>query len=583
MLRKKLKIHNLTKYLLFLLLLLLTGCQTAVAPVADDLVPPAAGTAASSERERFSESLYQYAVARLAGMEGSLGEAARALEKANDLTPDSAYLKVTLAEVYLHLEQIEKSFRLAEDALILDPELLPAHLLLASLYSRQDQYEQAVVHLEKAAQLDPEDERIPYQLALFYNRAGDMPQSIAVLKEIIDRSPEETYARLALARAYRQTALPALAEEAYRQTLEVEPGSFLAITELADLFVDEGRSDEAEKLVREKISEFPDNLRLRHRLVGQYVEQQRYDDALLQLGQILKIDPHNQTALRKSGLIHFERSDWSAAAGFFQDLVAIDAGDDQSRYYLGIAFEENSQLSKALTEFGKVKAASPVYADALIHQAYNLQQLERTAEAAELLEEHRELLSSRPEVFDYLSFLYNDLGHPGEALSVIEAGLDRYPEENTLLYRKMVLLDQTGKLAAAEQAAQRLLEVNPGHVNGLNFLAYSYAEQNIKLDQALAMAEKALAAADEPYIRDTLGWVLYRLGRFEEALANLLLAFKGAPADPVVHEHLGFTYKALGRTGEASKAFREALARSDRDRPDLRQLIENLEQTREKR
>jgi len=564
-----------------LILVLFAACQPAMNPVdvKDGVQGLDGGNRAVQSDSRSSDALYYYSVARLVGMEGELSAAAKSLEKAISIDPDSAYLKITLAEIYLHLDEIEKSFRVAEDALILDPDLLPGHLLLANLHARQSRYPEAIFHLEKAAELDPEDTRILFQLALYHNRNGDLPKSIIILKKLVERSPDDTPVLLALARAYRQSDLSLLAAEIYLEIIEQEPESFLAITELAELYRDSGRNVEAERLYLEKIREFPENARLRHRLVSQYIDAERYDDALAQLNDLIDINARDSAALRKAGLLNFDRKEWSTAAGHFEQLIAVDAEDDQAHYYLGIAREEEGLWQEALKSFEQVDPSSSVYADALIHRAFNLNRLSRIENAISLLEDNRQLLSSRAEIFDYLSFLYAALDQLDEALAAIAAGLVQYPEDNTLLFRKIVLLEKVGQLDLADQAARELLQLNPDHVNALNFLAYSYAVRNVNLEQALTMVQKALSAKDEHYIRDTLGWVLYRLERYEESLTQLRIAEKNAPDDPVVLEHLGFVLKALGRSDEALKAFLKALNASPDPSQELQDEINSLRRT----
>ena len=163
-----------------------------------------------------------------------------------------------------------------------------------------------------------------------------------------------------------------------------------------------------------------------------------------------------------------------------------------------------------------------------------------------------------------------------DAISIINAGLEQYPEDNTLLFRKIMLLEQQEKNDEADDVARYLLQINPEHVNALNYLAYSYAVRNENLEQALQMAEKALAAKDEYYIRDTLGWVLYRLGRYEDALKELQLAVSTKPDDPVLLEHLGDVFLALGRNEEALSAFRKAVPISDKNSEKLLEKIEAL-------
>ena len=107
----------------------------------------------------------------------------------------------------------------------------------------------------------------------------------------------------------------------------------------------------------------------------------------------------------------------------------------------------------------------------------------------------------------------------------------------------------------------RALELNPGQPQVLNYLGYSLVEKQIKLDEALEMIEQAVAASpDSGYIVDSLGWVLYRLGRYEEAVGHMERAVELMPVDPVVNDHLGDVYWAVGREREARFQWMRALS-----------------------
>ena len=95
----------------------------------------------------------------------------------------------------------------------------------------------------------------------------------------------------------------------------------------------------------------------------------------------------------------------------------------------------------------------------------------------------------------------------------------------------------------------------------LNYLGYSLVEKQIKLDEALSMIERAVdARPDAGYIVDSLGWVLYRLGRYEDAVGHMETAVELMPVDPVVNDHLGDVYWAVGRAREAEFQWKRALS-----------------------
>ncbi len=113
----------------------------------------------------------------------------------------------------------------------------------------------------------------------------------------------------------------------------------------------------------------------------------------------------------------------------------------------------------------------------------------------------------------------------------------------------------------AEADFRRALELNPDQPQVLNYLGYSLVERREKLDEALEMIERAASARpDSGYIIDSLGWVLFRLGRYDEAVEHMERAVELMPVDPVVNDHLGDVYWAVGRAREAEFQWKRALS-----------------------
>jgi tetratricopeptide (TPR) repeat protein len=130
-----------------------------------------------------------------------------------------------------------------------------------------------------------------------------------------------------------------------------------------------------------------------------------------------------------------------------------------------------------------------------------------------------------------------------------------------LHYARGICYERLGEWPLAESDFRIALDLNPGQPQVLNYLGYSLVEKQIKLTEALAMIEQAVAAQpDSGYIVDSLGWVLFRLGRYDEAVDHMENAVALMPVDPVVNDHLGDVYWAVGRTREAEFQWRRALS-----------------------
>jgi Flp pilus assembly protein TadD len=91
-------------------------------------------------------------------------------------------------------------------------------------------------------------------------------------------------------------------------------------------------------------------------------------------------------------------------------------------------------------------------------------------------------------------------------------------------------------------------------------MGYTWAERGENLEKALAYVEKAIALKpDDGFVRDSLGWVLFKLGRFDEALRELRQALEMEGEDPTINEHLGDVYHQLGKRDKALAAWNRAL------------------------
>ncbi len=128
-------------------------------------------------------------------------------------------------------------------------------------------------------------------------------------------------------------------------------------------------------------------------------------------------------------------------------------------------------------------------------------------------------------------------------------------------YTRGITNERLKQWPEAEADLRAALALNPGQPSVLNYLGYSMVERQVNLDEALAMIEQAVAAQpDSGAIVDSLGWVLYRLGRYDEAVGHMEKAASLEATDPVVNDHLGDVYWAVGREIEARFQWQRALS-----------------------
>ena len=134
------------------------------------------------------------------------------------------------------------------------------------------------------------------------------------------------------------------------------------------------------------------------------------------------------------------------------------------------------------------------------------------------------------------------------------------------------------KWKKAEEDFLEALKLNPNQPFVLNYLGYSWVDQGINLDRAREMIERAVEQRrDDGYIVDSMGWVLYRLGDYNEAVQHLERAVELRPLDPIISDHLGDAYWRVGRRHEARFQWRRALSLRP-EREEISKIATKLDQ-----
>ena len=160
-------------------------------------------------------------------------------------------------------------------------------------------------------------------------------------------------------------------------------------------------------------------------------------------------------------------------------------------------------------------------------------------------------------------------------IEALSRGLAAYPDDGALLYARALAWERQDRIDRAEADLRKVLVAEPENVAALNALGYTLADRTHRYQEALELIDRARTAEpDNAAIVDSYGWVLYRLGRNEEALVELRRAW-GLSKDPEIGAHVGEVLWVLGRRDEAQRYFDES-RKLDPDNRSLQRAVEKL-------
>jgi Flp pilus assembly protein TadD len=153
-----------------------------------------------------------------------------------------------------------------------------------------------------------------------------------------------------------------------------------------------------------------------------------------------------------------------------------------------------------------------------------------------------------------------------DARALLMQALEQHPQDTDLLYELAMVLERMGRHDEMERHLRRIIELRPDHPHAHNALGYSLADRGIRLEEAYRLIERALALSPgDPYITDSLAWVVFRQGQAGRAAELLRQAYAARP-DTEIGAHLGEVLWTLGQRDEARRIWRESRDRDARNK-----------------
>lgn len=500
----------------------------------------------------------------IAGHQGRQ-DAERKLQDYIQRLPNDYALRFGLAALYLgdgHGDKAQVIYRTVIDQDGTDAKGLEARTLLARLLMKDRRLVQAKALLGEVLKENATDNEALTLRAMIALGEKDPQTAVDALRTVQHDQPESIRVAELLAQAYLMDGNRALAEDQLQRAVKLRPGDPQLRLQLARLLA---------------------------------ANKDDRDAAVEQLQAVLKSAPNNPGALNALFDIRMADKEWPAAVNVAKRIMRAFPGKAQGPYMLGMALEGENQFRDSVAAFqasldNDPRAVQPLSAlvkayvarkqraeavkviDKVLERApdnpvaYNLRgevlMLDKHVKPA--MQAFNKAIAIQPKwVIPYrnLAAAYLSQRQVKGAVQTYQRGIAATGSAQDLVFDLAALYESQGNHDAAMDEYAKALDKDPSSIaaaNNLAMMLVTYRKDHASLDKAKALA-KRLEGSTSPAYLDTLGWVLYKSGELDPAVATLQNAVNKAPDSGLLRYHLGMALYRAGKTDAARDNLKIAL------------------------
>ena len=406
-----------------------------------------------------------------------------------------------------------------------------------------------------------------------YAGAGDAKKGIKEFESLNDRGQLTSFHDYYSALIYDFSGETEKAAKAFARLEKAQEGSIRVIIAHGRFLERQGQADKAIAIYDRFLAENGDNLAV----LEERARAKRGDAA----PAFINTASHGVAEAFYAFGAEMAGRDSGTSVLFLRMALFAYEDHDPARLLLARLFEVNGRLPTALAEYRKIDGSGAHALSAKTRAAEISAEIDEAAIDRSLLElrglaDRTELHAGRRLVLETMGRIMGDKKRWDEAIEIYSTMIDDLDtpvrDDWRLYFARAVAYERSKRWEKAETDLKAALDLEPEQPEVLNYLGYSWIDRGMNLTEGRIMIERAVEARpDAGFIVDSLGWVHYRLGNYEQAVKALERAVALEPGDPTINDHLGDAMWRVGRKIEARFQWRHALGMNPT--PELEAII----------
>lgn len=502
---------------------------------------------------------------------------------------DSISLRKRLAQVLIRDGKLDEALQELDKIDISKSNDESILNLKAGIYASQKNNAKAIEIYQQIIETQKEFSEEPYiLLASILTRDSNYKEAKKVLNRLLKKENDSLFGNYYLAKLSEVTGETKSAKRYYEKSLALAPNAENILIDYVKFISSTSGNDKAISYLKNLIKKEANNRKARDLLGQILVQENRLEEAVGEMQSMSEVSGSSNETRFNVALLRIQNKQFEKAMDDLSLILANDPSNSKARYYLATCFVGLKKTDEAVSEFTKINKDQELYVESRTFSAYVLSESGKLKEAIEFVESALDVKKDDIKLLIFLANLQKEDGQIQNAIKSMSKVIEAKPKSDGNLFTLAVLYDDNKQRDKAIETLKKVIELNPNNSSALNYLGYTYVEENIKLEEARGYINKALEIEkDNAYYLDSLGWLEFKLGNYSKAKEIIKKALSFEQTDPVLFEHLAEVDFSLGNYEDAKSSVGKALEiinnRKEREDKETRVRLEKLKKKIEKK